>query len=603
MVVKKTIHIEATTDDAIKEINKLKKQVDELNKQVVEGNKDTKKSLENVEKASKSTTRTLKTIGKATGVIFLVAKALETVQDLFNSNQKVVDFFNVTFESLSIAFNDFVNFIDSNFGAISGFFKEIFENPLETVKSLGQAIKDNIIERFNSALEVAGFLGDAMKKLFEGDFSGALDSAKQASIEFTDVLTGVDGSLKKGLNGFAEINKNILEYANGVVDSAKANVELRKQSELLEVVNQGLIESYDIQAEKLRQTRDDDRLTIEERIKANNELMTVLQEQQKVMIENADKRIQVAQIELNKDKSNQQARLDFQTALNEKKAIEAQVTGFLSEQKINEIGLERELQDLKQSDIDASSERYLAEKTFNAELIEDDVKRIESLINLAQEEERIETERLTKKRDLYKQGTQAYVDANNELLDSQLANSQKQKSLDNELSKFKQAVAKQDVETEKQAQEAKSMAVMGALGSIAGIVDQSSGFGKSIAVAQAIMDTYAGANKALAQGGLFGAIGAGAIIASGLGNVKNIVSTKKPPMPSFAKGGGSAGGGSASVNASVPPAFNVVGQSIQSQLAESIANQQNQPVQAYVVSNDVSTAQELDRNIIRGASL
>jgi len=605
MAVKKTIEIEATTDDAVKEINKLKKQVEQLNKTVVENNKDTEKSLKGVENASKSTASGVKAIGttlKAIGIGLLLS-ALGTLQDLFNSNQKAVDIFDTAFESVSIAFNDFVKFIDSNFGTISDFFKEIFENPTKTVKELGEAIKNNIIERFNSALEVAGLLGKAFKQIFSGDFSGALETAKQASVEFVDVLVGVDDSLKKGVNGFIEINKNIMDYTNGVVDSAKANVELRKQSELLEIVNQGLIESYDIQAEKLRQTRDDDRLTIEERIKANNELMTVLQEQQKVMIENADKRIQVAQIELNKDKNNQEARLAFQTALNEKKAIEAQVTGFLSEQKINEIGLERELQDLKQSDIDASSERYLAEKTFNAELIEDDVKRIESLINLAEEEERIETERLTTKRDLYKEGTQAYVDANNELLNAQLENSQKQKGLQVELSKFKQAVEAQDIKRNEQAEEAKANAIRGSLGAVAGLIDESSGFGKGIAVSQAIISTYAGATKALEQGGLFGAVGAAAIIASGLGNVKNIVSTKKPPLPSFAKGGGSSGGGSANINASVPPAFNVVGQSVESQLAESISNQQNQPVQAYVVSSDVSTAQELDRNIVRGASL
>ena len=51
------------------------------------------------------------------------------------------------------------------------------------------------------------------------------------------------------------------------------------------------------------------------------------------------------------------------------------------------------------------------------------------------------------------------------------------------------------------------------------------------------------------------------------------------------------------------PAFNIVGASDSNALAETIAGAQQQPVQAFVVSNDVSTAQELDRNIIQGASL
>ena len=61
-----------------------------------------------------------------------------------------------------------------------------------------------------------------------------------------------------------------------------------------------------------------------------------------------------------------------------------------------------------------------------------------------------------------------------------------------------------------------------------------------------------------------------------------------------------AGGGEIGSQA---PAFNIVGASASNQLAESIAGQQQQPIQAYVVSNDVSTAQELDRNIITGASI
>lgn len=95
-------------------------------------------------------------------------------------------------------------------------------------------------------------------------------------------------------------------------------------------------------------------------------------------------------------------------------------------------------------------------------------------------------------------------------------------------------------------------------------------------------------------------------ISTGIGIAANIAATSKAlsslgggaaPSPGPVGGGG---GGSA---ASTPPSFNVVGASSTNQLAQTIGNQQNTPVQAYVVSNDVTTAQALDRNIIRGASL
>jgi hypothetical protein len=66
-------------------------------------------------------------------------------------------------------------------------------------------------------------------------------------------------------------------------------------------------------------------------------------------------------------------------------------------------------------------------------------------------------------------------------------------------------------------------------------------------------------------------------------------------------GGGATGGGGGTAPAA--PAFNVVGASSTNQLAQTIGNQQQQPIKAYVVSNDVTTAQSLDRNIISSASI
>ena len=100
---------------------------------------------------------------------------------------------------------------------------------------------------------------------------------------------------------------------------------------------------------------------------------------------------------------------------------------------------------------------------------------------------------------------------------------------------------------------------------------------------------------------MFGFVGAAAVIAAGIANIKQIAASKPPPAPN----GGSSGGSVSVPAASAPatPAFNVVGASASNQLAEAIGEQAQQPVQAFVVSNDVTTAQELDRNIIQGATI
>jgi chemotaxis protein histidine kinase CheA len=95
--------------------------------------------------------------------------------------------------------------------------------------------------------------------------------------------------------------------------------------------------------------------------------------------------------------------------------------------------------------------------------------------------------------------------------------------------------------------------------------------------------------------------------ASVIGNIaraRQLLSSGSAGGGSAPSGGGSApSGGGGGGAAPAAPAFNVVGASPTNQLAQTIGNQQQQPIKAYVVSNDVTTAQSLDRNIISSASI
>lgn len=63
------------------------------------------------------------------------------------------------------------------------------------------------------------------------------------------------------------------------------------------------------------------------------------------------------------------------------------------------------------------------------------------------------------------------------------------------------------------------------------------------------------------------------------------------------------GGGAASGMQFSAPDFNVVGATQTSQLAQTIAGAEDKPIKAFVVASDVTTAQELERSTIEGASL
>jgi len=124
---------------------------------------------------------------------------------------------------------------------------------------------------------------------------------------------------------------------------------------------------------------------------------------------------------------------------------------------------------------------------------------------------------------------------------------------------------------------------------------------KAVSVAQAIMDTYKAANVALASSPPpFNYIAMAAAITSGLVNVKTIMAQKFEGTGASggAGGGTSAGAGGGTTNV-MTPNFNVVGNSGLNQLAQ-VAGQ---PIQAYVVSGQITTAQSLDRNKIENATL
>jgi hypothetical protein len=131
---------------------------------------------------------------------------------------------------------------------------------------------------------------------------------------------------------------------------------------------------------------------------------------------------------------------------------------------------------------------------------------------------------------------------------------------------------------------------------------------KAAKIGRALMDTYQSGVLAfgsqLIPGDPTSAVRApiaqAVAIATGLANVANIARQKYKGSVSGG-GGGASGGGGAGLQIKAPD-FNVVGASQTSQLAESVAGQQAKPVKAFVVGKDISSQQELDRNITNTAS-
>ena len=145
------------------------------------------------------------------------------------------------------------------------------------------------------------------------------------------------------------------------------------------------------------------------------------------------------------------------------------------------------------------------------------------------------------------------------------------------------------MQKEQALQDNKRQIIGSALSGITALVGAETKAGKGLAVAQATMDTYAGATKALAQGGLFGTLGAVGIIANGLANVRTILQTDIP---------GETDGG-----APPPPTPEVVEDVTPIAPTFGAIETEPPPVQAFVVESDVSSSQALQNDLDLQATL
>ena len=156
-----------------------------------------------------------------------------------------------------------------------------------------------------------------------------------------------------------------------------------------------------------------------------------------------------------------------------------------------------------------------------------------------------------------------------------------------------------EIKTEQLTADSKRNIIATSMGQISSLLGKESKAGKALAVGQALINTYQGATKALAQGGIFGAIGAAGVVAAGMASVKQIVSTKLPG----AEGGG--GVAAAAPSPSIPMAAGGMGAlDVNMEAVEQpTLGGDTQPAQAYVVENDISNAQALQQELDIQATL
>jgi hypothetical protein len=390
--------------------NNATKNVDELNQSLDK----TSKSTQNAQKNAKATASAFSSIGstlKTLGVVNIVSKGFEFFTQILGKNQKVVDFVSTSVNFLSGVFSDLVSFLVNNVDKVTGFFKDVFENPKKYIDQLATAIKNNLIERVNSAIKAFGFLGDIIKNVFTGNFDAAGESAKNFAKEMVDVATGVDDAFDKTTQAISELTDVAGDYFNKKLQQAKDLTAATNNAVLAEARMLNTIKQTEIAAEKLRQKRDDETLAIEDRIKANDELLEVLKSGQKQELALVAIKEQKIKTEIALNGTNKELQAELIQLSGERADIEEKYTAFASEGLTNRNGLLKEQRDITKSLAENENKLTLDREKATSELIKDEILKLEVKKNILKEESDLELKRLQDNIDNTKAGTTARAEA------------------------------------------------------------------------------------------------------------------------------------------------------------------------------------------------
>ena len=545
----------------------VKSNIGDISKGIDEAAKSTKNLAKQTEKVDDATEKGAKGFrGMATAVkglglalkaagIGLVIAAFQLLKDALERNQTVMNKINTVMTTVSTTFNqvvdviiDVVNWVTKSSDRFNGLTKVILgliTLALTPMQLAFHGIKLGVqgamlawVESFlgggdeGKIAELRISLAETRQDILDVG-TAAIEAGKDIGNNIGDAIGEIKAISEVAIDGISKISIK----AN--LEQAKATTAAQNSAKLAEAQIQGLIEKNDLLAEKQRQIRDDETKTFTERIEANKELADVLDKQEVEMLKLADTRIAAAKFELDQNKDNIDLQIAYIQVLNDRAGVEAQVAGFRSEQMTNEVALNKELLE--------SQNEILAEGMSG---LERELTELEAAYKLKLEMARksgMDTTALTKQYEAQKE---------------------------------------QIVASGVNAQLGAYSALTGALGKLAGE-------NKEMAIAQAVIDTYAAANAVLKDPTLVGPmrwISAAAVIATGLANVQQIMQTEVP-------GGGGGGGSVPAANTETPApemlsgAFTLGG------------GVQPEPMQAYVVSDDITNNQDKLAAIRRRATI
>ena len=469
----------------------------------------------------------------------------------------------------------------------------VFENPKQALKDFGNLLKDNIQNRLEGMLEFIPAVGKALSLVFKGEFKAAgkvaADAVGKVTLGVESVTDSIVNATKATAGFIDELNREAGIAAN--IADKRATADKKERALLVERA-----EANRDRADLLEKAANKELYTAEQRIAFLQKAGEIEDEITSKEIEAAQLRYdaKVAENALSKstkedldDEAALKAKLiDLETAkLTKAKLVTSQIVGAKKQQAAEEKAIQADLDKIEDEKDAARLEAIKAEA--------DARKKITEATLAAQDLELLKTTdkyaALIASAEKYGIDTSALVTAQAEEVNNINA---KYDKIDSDRKKKK-------ADDDKAVNAATLNAIGGALGSLSELAGKDAAAGKALSAAQAVINTYTGATKALSQGGIAGPIAAAGVIASGIVSIRKIYATKLP-----ATAGGSGGSGSAPriTAPSITPRLTLDTQvsDLGNQITGSLGKA---PLRAYVVNQDVQNAAQMDRRIRQTATI
>jgi hypothetical protein len=476
---------------------------------------------------------------------------------------------------------------------------------LEAASELKKKLYEEEIERNKRLAEYQKQLRDATENNEKAQIA-LLESQSKSSIKLRrqtaeralaeakfqkDAITAINEQLKKlGILGDV-LKANEAELLEADTKLLTAQAELNK-------VNQEGSEKAKQAAEKAKQAAQDARnlrrQIQDEQIKGIDDLN---QKEQTQLIVSAQRRIEDLSLTAKDKKKNAKLILEIQNNLNkdleklDEKFYEAQRKAQEQAQKLansNKIRLQREFDNIIEALAEQNFQNTLTEEQREIQAVNDKYFELQTLAaGNAEQLAIIEQAKADELGAIEKKANEKSVEEARAVAEQKAAI--QQQGLDTALQGVQ--LIKGLFEKSKGVQKAAVIAES-AIGIAKMIISNKLANAGALATPQAIATSGAAAAPVIALNNISTGIGIAANIAATAKALKSLGGGSAPSAP--ADGGGGGGGG-----ASTTPQFNTIGSSGVNQLAQL----QQQPVQAYVVSGDVTSAQSLDRNRIQNATL